>query len=391
MPVLAIGGEVSYGEHVADAMRPIAADVQPAVIAGAGHWVAEQAPDALLAALTPFLAPYRTAATAAGGCGQLAAMASRLHMPALDGATEWLDAEPLGPAELRGHVVLVNFWTLTCINWLRQAPHVKAWARAYRDDGLIVIGVHTPEFSFEHVADRVRQAVAARSIDYPVVIDNDYAVWSAFANHYWPALYFVDADGVIRDEHHGEGSLRGIGTAHPAAARRRARPRRRRGGRRRGARRLGAPAHARDLPRLRPGRALRHPRRRMPPSTPATTTTLPSDLDVNSWALSGEWTIASEAVVLEHAGGTHQLPVPRSRCPPRARRRSGGADPVPRPRRRRRPGPGPRRRRRRGRQRRAPRRPPLPARAPTRRDPRTDAARSRSSASGAEAYAFTFG
>ena len=130
---------------------------------------------------------------------------ARVHMPALDGATEWLNTEPLGPAELRGRVVLVNFWTWTCINWLRQEPHVRAWSQAYCDDGLIVIGVHTPEFSFEHDVDGVRQAVKDRDIDYPVVVDNDYAVWSAFDNHYWPALYFVDTDGILRDQHFGEG------------------------------------------------------------------------------------------------------------------------------------------------------------------------------------------
>jgi len=130
---------------------------------------------------------------------------ARVHMPALDGATEWLNTDPLGPAELRGRVVLVNFWTWTCINWLRQEPHVRAWSQAYRDDGLIVIGVHTPEFSFEHDVDGVRRAVKDRDIDYPVVVDNDYAVWSAFDNHYWPALYFVDTDGILRDEHFGEG------------------------------------------------------------------------------------------------------------------------------------------------------------------------------------------
>ena len=99
----------------------------------------------------------------------------------------------------------MNFWTLTCINWLRQEPYVRAWSQAYRDDGLIVIGVHTPEFSFEHEIDRVRQATKERAIDYPVAVDNDYEIWSAFDNHYWPALYFVDADGIIRDHHFGEG------------------------------------------------------------------------------------------------------------------------------------------------------------------------------------------
>jgi SAM-dependent methyltransferase len=126
-------------------------------------------------------------------------------MPSLDGATGWLHSEPLGPTELRGHAVLVNFWTLTCINWLRQEPYVRAWSQAYRDDGLIVIGAHTPEFSFEHELDRVRQATKQRAIDYPVALDNDYAVWDAFSNHYWPALYFIDAEGIIRGHHFGEG------------------------------------------------------------------------------------------------------------------------------------------------------------------------------------------
>src|SRR4051794_26174235 len=127
------------------------------------------------------------------------------HMPPLEGATGWLNSKPLDAVELRGHAVLVNFWTLTCINWLRQAPYVRAWSRAYRDDGLVVIGVHTPEFSFEQHVDGVRRATEGRDIDYPVAVDDDYEIWNAFANRYWPALYFVDADGVIRDQHFGEG------------------------------------------------------------------------------------------------------------------------------------------------------------------------------------------
>src|ERR671924_1005382 len=133
------------------------------------------------------------------------AVFGRARVPSLDGATGWLNSEPLGPAELQGRVVLFNFWTLTCINWLRQEPYVRAWSQAYRDDGLIVIGVHTPEFSFEHEIERVRQATKERAIDYPVALDNDYGVWRAFDNNYWPALYFVDGDGVIRDHHFGEG------------------------------------------------------------------------------------------------------------------------------------------------------------------------------------------
>jgi thiol-disulfide isomerase/thioredoxin len=127
------------------------------------------------------------------------------HLPSFDGATEWLNSAPLSPADLRGQVVLVDFWTLTCINWLRTEPYVRTWSQAYRDDGLVVVGVHTPEFSFEHEVERVRRATEQRTIDYPVALDNDYAVWSAFDNHYWPALYFVDREGVIRDHHFGEG------------------------------------------------------------------------------------------------------------------------------------------------------------------------------------------
>jgi hypothetical protein len=132
-------------------------------------------------------------------------MSPQVHMPSLGGATAWLNSEPRGSAELRGHVVLVNFWTWTCINWLRQEPYVRAWSRTYREDGLVVIGVHTPEFSFEHDLDGVRRATKERAIDYPVAVDNDYEIWGAFANRYWPALYFVDRDGLIRDEHFGEG------------------------------------------------------------------------------------------------------------------------------------------------------------------------------------------
>ena len=133
------------------------------------------------------------------------AMSAQVHMPSFAGATAWLNSEPLGPAELRGRVVLVNFWTWTCINWLRQEPYVRAWSQAYRDDGLVVIGVHTPEFSFEHDIDGVRRATEERAIDYPVAVDNEYAIWNAFANRYWPALYFVDTDGIIRDQQFGEG------------------------------------------------------------------------------------------------------------------------------------------------------------------------------------------
>jgi thiol-disulfide isomerase/thioredoxin len=215
---------------------------------------------------------------------------ARESIPSLGGATEWLNSEPLGPAELRGRVVLVNFWTLTCINWLRQEPYVRAWSRAYRDDGLVVIGVHTPEFGFEHDIDRVRRAVKERDIDYPVAVDNHYEVWSAFANHYWPALYFVDREGRIRDQHFGEGryeeseralqkllgverelvSVEGVGVEAEADWDN-----------------LGTPETYLGSER---GDRRAH--------------SLPERLPLNHWTLAGEWTVGPENVVLDQARGS---------------------------------------------------------------------------------------
>ena len=127
------------------------------------------------------------------------------QLPSFSGARGWLNSEPLEPADLRGKVVLVNFWTYTCINWLRQLPYVRAWADKYQEHGLVVVGVHTPEFGFEHRVDNIERAVQTRAIRYPVAIDSSYAVWQAFGNHYWPALYFADAAGRIRHHHFGEG------------------------------------------------------------------------------------------------------------------------------------------------------------------------------------------
>ncbi|WP_433126142.1 redoxin domain-containing protein [Micromonospora sp. CA-240977] len=224
-----------------------------------------------------------------------------VHLPPLDGAAEWLNSEPLGPADLGGRVVLVNFWTLTCINWLRQEPYVRAWSQAYRDDGLVVVGVHTPEFSFEHEADQVRRAVAARSIDYPVAVDNDFAIWRAFDNQYWPALYFVDTNGVIRDEHFGEGryeqservlqQLLGI-ERDPVPVRG-----------------LGPEAEA-DWGNLRTPETYLGFRRGEHFASPNGAALderrgydLPESLGLNQWALAGEWTIGAENVALDRAGG----------------------------------------------------------------------------------------
>src|SRR3954463_636858 len=213
-------------------------------------------------------------------------VSSRLHMPPLVGAAEWLNSEPLSPEGLRGRVGLVDFWTLTCITWRRTEPYIRAWPQKYRDDGLVVIGVHTPEFSFEHDVDLVRHATEERAIDYPVAVDNNYEIWSAFDNRYWPALYFVDTDGVIRDQHFGEGryeqserviqallgverepvSIEGVGVEAPADWDH-----------------LGTPETY-----LGQGRG-----GQLASST--------DRLRLNQWALSGEWTIGAESIVLEQA------------------------------------------------------------------------------------------
>jgi thiol-disulfide isomerase/thioredoxin len=226
----------------------------------------------------------------------------RLRMPSLGGATGWLNSEPLGPAELRGNIVLVDFWTLTCINWLRTEPYIRAWSQVYRDDGLIVIGVHTPEFSFEHEFDRVRQATKDMAIDYPIAVDNDYAIWSAFDNNSWPALYFVDADGVIRDHHFGEGRYqeserviqRLLGVERELVR----------------VEGIGVEAEA-DWDNLRtPETYLGYDRsdRFASPNGAAfeerVAYELPERLRFNHWALSGEWTIGREKAMLDQAGGS---------------------------------------------------------------------------------------
>src|SRR2546430_6040108 len=127
-------------------------------------------------------------------------------LPSFGGATEWLNSPPLTPDGLRGKVVLVDFWTYTCINWLRTLPYVRAWSEKYKDQGLVVIGVHAPEFSFEKILNNVRRAVKDMKIDYPVAVDNEHVIWRSFNNQYWPALYFVDAQGRVRHHHFGEGS-----------------------------------------------------------------------------------------------------------------------------------------------------------------------------------------
>jgi thiol-disulfide isomerase/thioredoxin len=223
-------------------------------------------------------------------------------MPSLAGAAEWINSEPLDPAGLLGRAVVVNFWTLTCINWLRQEPYVRAWSQAYRDDGLVVIGVHTPEFSFEHEVEDVRRATTERGIDYPVAVDNDYAIWRAFDNNYWPALYFVDREGIIRDQHFGEGRYEQseriiqelLGLERQLAA---VDPR-------------GVEAQA-DWDQLRTpetylgyarGERFASPGGQVPGESRVFE--LPERLRLNDWALVGEWTVGPENVVMDREGGS---------------------------------------------------------------------------------------
>jgi thiol-disulfide isomerase/thioredoxin len=126
-------------------------------------------------------------------------------LASFEGATTWLNSEPLTPGDLRGRVVLVDFWTYTCVNWLRTAPYIRAWHAKYRDQGLTIVGVHTPEFGFEHDLANVTREVAGLDVAFPVAVDDDYGVWRAFANHFWPAIYLSDAGGRLRHHHFGEG------------------------------------------------------------------------------------------------------------------------------------------------------------------------------------------
>ena len=223
-------------------------------------------------------------------------MSERLSMPSLAGATGWLNAEPLTPDALRGRVVVVNFWTLTCINWLRTEPYVRAWSAAYADDGLVVIGVHTPEFAFEHDLDLVRRAAEDREIDYPIAADNNYAVWQAFDNHYWPALYFADREGILRDFHFGEGRYqqsertiqRLLGVQRELVR----------------VEGTGVEKEA-DWDRLRtPETYLGSGRSEHFASPAGSKFEFPGYLPFNHWALAGEWTVEREYAELERGGGS---------------------------------------------------------------------------------------
>jgi thiol-disulfide isomerase/thioredoxin len=241
-------------------------------------------------------------------CSTNAAVSPQMNdRPLLHGATGWLNSAPLTDNEVQGKVILVDFWTYTCINWRRTLPYVRAWTQKYQDHGLVVIGVHTPEFSFEKDIDNVRRETAALAIPYPVALDSDYSIWRTFHNQYWPALYIIDAHGRIRHHQFGEGGYqeaekviqqllaeagnsdvpRGIVSLDPQGAEAAA-----------DERTLGTPetyvGYQQAERFASPGGVI--------PDSPLRYAA-PSTLRLNAWALDGEWTIAAEAASLNHAGG----------------------------------------------------------------------------------------
>jgi hypothetical protein len=229
------------------------------------------------------------------------------ELPAFDGATSWLNGAPAAPADLRGHVVLVSFGTYTCINWLRSLPYVRAWAEKYAGKGLVTVGVQTPEFDFEGDPGNVARAIEERHLPYPVAVDNDYAVWQAFDNHYWPALYFADAEGRIRHHHFGEGEYeesemvlqmllreagadvdQGLVALEPDGVEAQA-----------DWASLGSPesyvGYGRAVGFASPGGFVPDERRAY---------SAPADLRRNQWALSGDWRVGVEPAALDEPGGS---------------------------------------------------------------------------------------
>jgi thiol-disulfide isomerase/thioredoxin len=227
--------------------------------------------------------------------------------PSLGGATAWLNSPPLTPEGLRGKVVLVDIWTYTCINWLRTLPYVRAWAVKYKDQGLVVIGVHSPEFPFEKDLENVRRSAKAMRIDYPIAVDSEHAVWRAFNNNYWPALYLIDAKGKIRYHQFGEGEYErtekviqqllaeagtgGVGRDVTAVD-----PQ-------------GAEVAA-DWSHLKSGENYVGYERTEGFASPGGVAgggrrlyTVPARLRLNQWALSGDWAVASGAITLHKGGG----------------------------------------------------------------------------------------
>jgi thiol-disulfide isomerase/thioredoxin len=215
---------------------------------------------------------------------------SQSALSALDTATVWLNSEPLTADGLRGRVVLVDFWTYSCVNWLRTLPYVRAWEERYRDRGFVLVGAHAPEFGFEHDLENLRHATRELGVGYPVVVDNEFTIWRTFENHYWPAVYLIDREGEVRFHHFGEGAyeeteraiqqLLGVKEETVRVA-------------------PSGLAEAADLdtigsPETYLGSA-RGERRSQPRG---------NGLELNHWALDGAWSVGAEAAVLDSAAGS---------------------------------------------------------------------------------------
>jgi thiol-disulfide isomerase/thioredoxin len=216
------------------------------------------------------------------------------ELASLGSATEWINSPPLTEESLRGKVVLVQFWTYSCVNWIRTLPYARAWAEKYRDDGLVVIGVHAPEFGFERQLANVRWATELFEIGYPVAVDNEFAIWRGFGNQYWPALYLIDGQGRVRYRHFGEGayeaSERAIQDLLAEA---------------------GAKEVERDLASVEPRGAevaadwskVRSPETYVGSARSEHRVSPGARLDLNEWALVGDWTVRKQEAVLGKAGG----------------------------------------------------------------------------------------
>jgi thiol-disulfide isomerase/thioredoxin len=216
----------------------------------------------------------------------------RSHAPfsAVDRASVWLNSDPLTAEALRGSVVLVDFWTYSCVNWLRTLPYVRAWHERYRDAGLVIVGAHAPEFGFEHELDNVRRAVRELGVSYPVVIDNDFAIWRSFDNNYWPAVYLVDRDGQTRFHHFGEGAYEETERAIQQLL---------------GVDQESIDVDADGLAEAADWDTLRSPETYVGRARGERRSDRSADrLGLNDWTLGGEWSVGAEAAVLEAAGGS---------------------------------------------------------------------------------------
>jgi cytochrome c biogenesis protein CcdA/thiol-disulfide isomerase/thioredoxin len=197
---ISLASTSSVEQALVDKIKPPATDQQPSSVVMKGDQTAMMSANPVMMSANPAMMMKPNSAGPAAD-----ALPVEGQLPSLAGAVDWLNSQPLRAEGLRGKVVVVDFWTYSCINCLRSIPYVRAWAEKYKDQGLVVIGVHAPEFAFEKNIDNVRQAIKDLKVDYPVAIDNDYAIWRGFNNQYWPAHYFIDAQGRIRYHHFGEG------------------------------------------------------------------------------------------------------------------------------------------------------------------------------------------